>query len=250
MDLRAIRYEWLWWVHRDRVRVKVRNTSDGLSVTTHDGHLHIPSYRRVRLYRHGIQARIDDLAASYGIAQHVTLRPGDLVLDIGANIGEFSLWAAARGAKVIAFEPDPTTLACLRENIADRPVEIEPIGLWHEAERMTFFTAPDDADGSLINQSDKSVSIDVLPLDNIMEIRGFPPIRLIKMDAEGAEPEVLRGAAETLKHTTYIAIDAGSERNGESTLYDCEQILQAAGFTTLFHGETRGTILCARVDHA
>ena len=243
MDLRTVRYEWFWWLRPDRVRVRMRNTAEGIFIDTPEGRLRIASAHRVGLYKRGIKARIDKVANAYGVAQHVTLRPDDLVLDIGANIGEFSLWAAERGANVIAFEPDPTTFACLRDNVAGKTVEIEPIGLWHETATLTFFVAPDEADGSFINESGQSITVDARPLDEIMELRGFPPVRLIKMDAEGAEPEVLRGAAETLKRTEFVAVDAGKERNGSETLEACEKLLLDAGFAIVFHNEARGTIL-------
>ncbi|MCK9549211.1 FkbM family methyltransferase [Aquamicrobium sp.] len=246
MDLRAIRYEWLWWLHRDGVRIRTRSTEHGILIDTPEGTLRLASERRVGLYRRGIKARIDKVASAYGIAQHVTLRPGDLVLDIGANIGEFSLWAAARGARVIAFEPDPTTLACLRDNVSGKVVEVEPVGLWHEPASLSFFTAPDEADGSFIGNSGQSIQVNALPLDAIMARRDFPAVRLIKMDAEGAEPEVLRGATETLKFTSFIAVDVGEERNGKSTLDQCQKILLSTGFKPMFRNDDRGTILCAR----
>ncbi len=45
-------------------------------------------------------------------------RDGDIVVDIGAGIGEFTLWCAEAGARVVAFEPDPLAFACLERNTA------------------------------------------------------------------------------------------------------------------------------------
>ena len=57
------------------------------------------------------------------------MEPGDTVLDIGANIGLFSIWCADRGAKVVAVEPIPLTFAALSANAAARegPGEIVPV---------------------------------------------------------------------------------------------------------------------------
>ena len=48
-------------------------------------------------------------------------REGDIVIDVGAGIGEFTLWCADAGARVIAFEPDPLAFACLEKNTASLP---------------------------------------------------------------------------------------------------------------------------------
>lgn len=111
---------------------------------------------------------------------------------------------------------------------------------------MRFFTAPDEADGSLINDSGQSIEMNVLPLDDIMRRRGFPHVRLIKLDAEGAEPEVLRGASETLQRTSYISIDTGEERNGNSSTEDCKAILTTAGFRIVHESGKRNVIVASR----
>ena len=63
------------------------------------------------------------------------VQPGDVVLDCGANIGIFSKTALASGARlVVAVEPAPDTLECLRRNlgreIAERRVIVYPKGVW------------------------------------------------------------------------------------------------------------------------
>ena len=64
-------------------------------------------------------------------------RRGDRVVDIGANIGIFSLWAARRGATVTAYEPGVETFAHLAQNVADRRVTARHAAVVGEAELPT-----------------------------------------------------------------------------------------------------------------
>ncbi|HYO81134.1 MAG TPA: FkbM family methyltransferase, partial [Bryobacteraceae bacterium] len=90
------------------------------------------------------------------------VRPGDVVLDCGANIGTFTRTALNRGAKtVVAIEPAPENLECLRRNfakeIADKRVIIYPKGVWHEDATLTLHLHHDNsAADSFIIKDDKT----------------------------------------------------------------------------------------------
>jgi hypothetical protein len=71
-----------------------------------------------------------------------------------------------------------------------------------------------------------------LTLDGLAATLGIGEVAFVKADAEGAEPEVLTGATETLGRTRYIAIDCGPERKGERTFDACSAILAGLGFST------------------
>jgi FkbM family methyltransferase len=189
---------------------------------------------QARKFRHGIAKRTHWLAASYGVGKHISIRPGDVVVNCGANIGILTLALADRGARVIAVEPDPTTLVALRRNVGHRPeVEIVPAGLWNEDGPLTFYQAPETSDTSAINQLGPPLTVDAYRLDTLVATRGIARLRLLVGDAEGAEPEVLEGASETLLRTEYFAMDCGYERRGERTLERCQQILGPLGFETV-----------------
>lgn len=211
---------------RPRLQVEVRDgltyISDGvdLIVTT--------AVKRRRFYKHGVSARLRRLVAAYQIPDDL-ISSGDTVVNFGANVGEMSLAMSRRGASVVAIEPDPLTLRCLRLNTSEADVSIVPTGAWHSDEMVTFYQAPENADTSAINVSDAPVQIEARRLDTILaDTPGR--IRLLVGDAEGAEPEVLQGATDTLARTDVVAISAGYERNGESTVGAVWTILEAAGF--------------------
>lgn len=194
--------------------------------------IYLVSLPRWRWYRWGIDTRLRDLAAQYGILGLETQFAGKTILDIGSNIGEFALFAHENGAKVIAFEPDPRHIEALNKNFAGLPIEIVAKALWNEKTTLTFYSATATADSSLIEPKavERKLDVEAVTLDEFAAERGIGEIFLIKADAEGAEPEVLSGARETLKRARYIAIDCGPERKGADTVAESRAILESVGF--------------------
>ena len=132
-----------------------------------------------------------------------------IVIDIGANIGSFSLYAAALGAKkVYAFEPVKATYELLKENIRNNnfgdiiiPIN-KALGEKEETKQIFFSNAGDV--GATMNQqmrkdNVKSINIDIIPLDKFIKENKISRVDFIKMDVEGYEEQVLLGAKETIK---------------------------------------------------
>lgn len=196
----------------------------------------VPSAMRWEHYRFGWDKRVARLFRHFSVGDKIKVAPGDHVIDIGANVGEMSLGLAALGANALAIEGDPKVFECLSRNVADT-ANITPVqGLvWKAAERLTFYSAPTKADSSIFRPDDaqevQTVELDAHPLDILAENHGLDGIAFIKCDAEGAEPEVLEGAADVLKRTRQIALDTGPEREGAETGAECEAILKSHGFT-------------------
>jgi FkbM family methyltransferase len=237
-------WELFWWAEPHGQRIRVRN-EDGVPVLyCPEGRIEILSSRRWSYYKRGLSNRLRRVAAAYGVPDLVSLRPGDLVVDIGANIGEFSLYATNAGASVIAIEPDPFTFQRLCANARERNMTLIQKGLWEKPCTLRFNIAPAGADGSFINPSDEGIDIDADTLDNVLADHPGR-IRFIKADAEGAEPELLRGAARTLERTEYIGIDCTPERLGQYTDAECAAILRAAGFE-IIRDNTRRKVLVAK----
>ncbi|MBR0650844.1 FkbM family methyltransferase [Roseomonas terrae] len=134
------------------------------------------------------------------------LEPGDGFIDVGANIGWFSILAAqAVGpqGRVHAFEPRADLSRRLRQSVADNGFDercrIEAIALGAEEGAIELAWAPDERNpghsflvpGAMPEGAVSLGRVPVRPLD-ALGIEG--PVRLIKIDVEGAEPLVLRGA--------------------------------------------------------
>jgi len=135
------------------------------------------------------------------------LAPGWVVIDVGANVGYYALTAAmgvGSAGRVVAFEPAPTTAARLRENaalngfsnltvvqaaVSDRP-GTSRFQLAHSPEASSLYNTGLDAVGS--------VEVRLATLDHLATEVGLDRVDLIKIDAEGAEVAVIRGARHLL----------------------------------------------------
>jgi FkbM family methyltransferase len=144
------------------------------------------------------------LEVLFGLARHC-----QVILDIGANVGFYSLlMAQAAGkdsARVLAFEPNPETFALLcRHRDENRVTCCEPhqVALGDRVEQRTLFARRDLGKFSLIETSRHSregaIQVEVTTLDAFAASTSLPRIDLIKIDVEGHEPAVLLGAKETI----------------------------------------------------
>lgn len=141
-------------------------------------------------------------------SEHSGVRPGDIVLDCGAHYGLFTRNALRSGAsKVIAIEPAPLTLECLRRNLADEiaagKVVVYPKGVWDKDDflKLSLNHHESGANSFVVHREDDTPS-NALPLttiDKIVAELDLPRVDFIKMDIEGAERKALAGAAQTLK---------------------------------------------------
>lgn len=141
------------------------------------------------------------------------LREGDFVVDVGANIGFFSIIMAqlvGPTGKVLAFEPGRNNLEKLWDNLSLNKlinVDVEKQALWSKRQELEFFLASDSGLNSCApnEYSVSSVKIQGEVLDIFLRERAP---RLIKIDAEGAEEEILRGAEATLdRGVDYLVVE-------------------------------------------
>lgn len=136
------------------------------------------------------------------------VRPGDIVLDCGANIGVFVRTCLNKGAKkVVAIEPAPENLECLRRNfkqeIADGRVIVYPKGVWDKDDFLTLNIDHGNsaADSFVIHPEHATATTEKFPLttiDKLVAELGLERVDFIKMDIEGAEVRALNGGKETI----------------------------------------------------
>jgi FkbM family methyltransferase len=211
-------------------RVALEETPDGLFVLVDGRRIAVPSPLRWKLYRKGWDARLNRLEREYGVNRHVTLSRESVVLDIGANAGEFAHVCARYGARVHCFEPDPAVLACLRKNIAPLDnAEAYDAVIWKADGEIDFALAPERADSSVFAEG-PSVRKKTVTVESFAAAAALSRIDLIKCDAEGAEPEVLEGVGGAWPSVRAVALDTGAERKGERTDKACRAILERNGF--------------------
>lgn len=137
------------------------------------------------------------------------LKPGQTVLDVGANIGYYTLvFAKAVGetGRVHAFEPVPRLRKTLEANIAAnafRNVAVERLACWSSCGEAEIFEAPKRNSGksSLFRQNAEAPQghkIQTTTIDAYAQAKTLQKVDLIKIDVEGAELDVLEGSWETI----------------------------------------------------
>ena len=133
------------------------------------------------------------------------IRPGDVVFDVGANLGAYTLlfaqWAGAEG-RVFAFEPAPQPYEGLRQlldanALASRVTPIQAAVSASEGTAMFLASGTDGASRIVDGEGDGTISVPTVTIDAVCRRERVRP-RFIKVDAEGAELDVLRGARETI----------------------------------------------------
>jgi FkbM family methyltransferase len=137
-----------------------------------------------------------------------TMQEDAVVLDIGANIGLFSAYAARRCPRgtVHAFEPGETNLAHLRRNLTLNDltnVRVNAMGLYDRTGTLVFNFTADNPAGSFITDTDVSAgtaeTVQVSTLDDWAREADLDRLDLVKMDVEGSELRVLEGGDKTLR---------------------------------------------------
>ncbi len=128
-----------------------------------------------------------------------TIRQGDIVFDMGCNLGTFTRLALDRGAgRVISFEPQPFYQQCIRKSfakeIADGRVTLVGSPLWSEKKTVHF------AGTSMVGHiADEGIPMQTVTLDEVVGMLGLAKVDFLKADIEGAERHALLGAGETIK---------------------------------------------------
>ena len=128
-----------------------------------------------------------------------SLSPGDVFVDVGANVGSYSIWAAELGAEVVALEPAEDTFQLLLENIAINDYKVTAIrATAGSACGMTRFTVGQDCVNRLDPRGSAGVPTVEVEMVTIDSIIGDRLVKGMKVNVEGFEIEVLRGCKRAL----------------------------------------------------
>lgn len=190
--------------------------------------------RGFELYSSGLQQRAERLAASYLIDQ-IQLSKDDVIIDCGANYADLFIYFKSRisAHNYHSFEPSPTEFQCIELNAPG--ARNNKTGLYKTTGKISFYVSSEGGDSSMMMPQEgysEKVEVETLTLEDYFSNNGLQEVKLLKLEAEGLEPEILEGAVNVLKNIEYISVDGGEERgaNSEETLSTLANFLIQRGF--------------------
>ncbi|OBJ13386.1 FkbM family methyltransferase [Mycobacterium sp. 1245801.1] len=168
--------------------------------------------------------------------------PRRISLDIGADLGEFTIAMLASSRSVIAFEPRPAQARDLASmfDAVGAAVQVEAVALSDEPGVMTMRVVASEPGRSTIEAGNalgdvsdgtiRSIKVPVRRLDDL----GLTDIGLIKIDVEGHELAVLHGATKTLTQQRPVIVVEAEERHHPNSVAEITGLLQGLGYAGYF----------------
>ena len=166
------------------------------------------------------------------------VRPGDIVLDVGAHVGTVAVPLARRTGptgQLLAFEPDPASLIYLEANLALNLVanwsHIHPVAVGHEPGWVDIFIQDDANTGAnfAVPSGKTESAVRVVALDDVVGAT----VDVIKIDVEGMECDVLRGATRLIEDgrpVIHLEVSGAHLERAGTTTSELETILVAGGY--------------------
>jgi FkbM family methyltransferase len=191
-------------------------------------------------YARSINKRGNILADSYCL-KHIEFSSDDIVIDCGANYGDLYLYLRDKinEQNYIALEPGPIEYQCLLNSVPK--AQVLNYGLSNSDGELDFYLCSKSGDSSLVKPKNYTevVKVSVKTLDSLVDDLKIAKCKLLKLEAEGWEPEILDGAKEFIKLCDFVAIDGGLERgvNEKATFPAINNFLMKNGFEMIdIHG--------------
>ena len=183
--------------------------------------------------------------------------PGDTVIDIGAHMGVFTFFLAKQvgpNGKVYSFEPTPLSYALLKKNIGynklEKIVEAFPTAVADKEGEISFYLNDPLSKGNSISSNntfersvqvkhDEIIKVKAVALDSLLQKEKIENLKLIKIDAEGAELQILKGGKELIqKYKPYITLEIhpNSFDNIENTMTELYHIITGSDYKIIEDG--------------
>lgn len=168
-----------------------------------------------------------------------------VVIDIGAAHGDTTEYflKLIPNSRVFTFEANPELASGIRKRFSGRPVNFFSLALSDKEGKLIFNLTGNTFNSSYKTISEneqfqtvKSVEVTSLPLDTVMEKEtDVKVIDLLKLDVQGAESDVIRGAFKTLQKTKMIIVEqsVSTPYEGGSMYYEVDELIRNAGFELL-----------------
>lgn len=234
-----------------RADIRFSYDPDNALYICHDGGTHAFAHsRRLWTLFDGRDMRGRRLAYQYMLDQ-LDFAPDDWIVDVGANTGDLTLLFSAMDCPVnyIGFEPSPGEFRALeynlKSNAALKEKNAHQLALWSDdSAELVFYIKSAKGDSSVfpIEGATEEIKVSSARLDKVLPSRKY---KLLKLEAEGAEPEILEGSEGIIRQFEYVAADVGFERGitTESTLPAVTNYLLARGFEVCAYNGARTCLL-------
>jgi FkbM family methyltransferase len=183
----------------------------------------IPSYRFMNRLRE-----------KYSYEDFVEFKKNDTIVDVGGFNGSFAIMASSLSKEIFIIEPSPRNIISIKNNIKHLyNIKLFQNAIWAEDGMKKLKMGDDPTDDSLIN-IDKGVKkrekdVEVITIDSLIKNIDVD-ISFLKIDAEGAEPDILRGMNEYRPQK--VAVDGSAECKGKETKEVVQSLLEDMGYTT------------------
>ena len=134
------------------------------------------------------------------------IKNDDIIIDIGGHIGLFSIYAAekCKSGKIFTFEPVKDNFKILKENIETNKIKNifpEKVAISNKSSKVTIFLSDDDAGHGMYSKSSNTITIDAINLEEIFLKNNLKKCDFLKIDAEGAEFDILENISEDMLKT-------------------------------------------------
>ena len=173
-----------------------------------------------------------------------TRKGGTLVIDVGANSGNHSLFYSQHSARVMAFEPFPPVIEMFKQNLALNPhitnVELFEVGLGDADAELPFAAPVEDNHGQGSFRADApqdpgmkqfATKLRVVVGDEYLKSRNVGPVAFIKVDVEGFEEPVLKGLRQLIdKNRPMLEVEVSSPPTGTVDSFDRLRSLFPEGY--------------------
>lgn len=177
---------------------------------------------------------VHELAADRYRLGSLALRSGDVVVDIGAHVGLFSISLAIQhpGIVVHAYEPYPDNAACLEQNLRNNDIHnvtVHRCAVSADRRPFDMVTNPHNSGGATAHSttlsSGRVSGIPSVTLEDIFDGNRIERCRLLKLDCEGSEHEILLNTA-ILSRVDHLAVECHSNELLRSLGYTCGRLRQ------------------------
>jgi len=160
------------------------------------------------------------------------INDANVIIDVGANVGFFSMLCRELfpKAKIYSFEPVPKTFSCIEKNFKDdKNTEVFNLAVSdHSGSGKMTFSEKNSAVSTL--REDGNVDVEIITLDYFLKDKKLDKVDILKIDTEGFENFVLKGAENTLKKVKYIIMEVTIENNKNYTISSLFKLLSSENF--------------------